>query len=418
MIKFMQKRSKFHRESAEIRVNASIDQVPLIMSPSGKSLKWTSGSRNGTQSVTGSVIMSPLRLPRPDDRVTNKASEENVVLQYSPLETLEIMNFCILQTMLYLAMDSHQLRQFMAQEMIDHLSSIMNVTNVLCPRPNVEVEEVVTSRSVGLYDSEPTLKTHNDFPVQKKKGIFASIFRSRKKESLPTSVREDIPLESLLKPSKPTQDLDNVVRSNQIPFKNYGPSRYGMSEASWRLLILTRRCLEDLVTILDIQIRFAEQYPIEDEPQVPTRDFTRDPGTPHGGRTMRPPLSPAENSPPERGNLASSYETPSNGPGIAEGGALSIDVGPDFGALPRSPGRSGGLSKFKRGGESPKLGRSAPKDKTPAPVLAGREANALSSSFQVKGAGAGAKPGLLPGRAFNPSIGKMRERKGLVRKTG
>ena len=83
--------------------------------------------------------------------------------------------------------------------------------------------------NVNVSDSNPQLKVKSETP-------FFSLFKSK---SSPSVAQPDIPKGAV----QPLPVMDDLVH---LLIPDYGPPQYGMSAASWSLLIMARRTAEEV----------------------------------------------------------------------------------------------------------------------------------------------------------------------------
>ena len=164
--------------------------------------------------------------------------DDNVCI--SALETQEILLFTIVTLLHSLCNDSAKIRELFCFELSDYWISIFNVICKLCPRPDVIVQsyganqpKVLRSPSkLNRQSSKVTReKSSKDFKLEKKKQ------RMAKKNKTDDDENSD------------DQDYGHKFYVSGIPLTSitdFGEPRYGMTVATWQLLVKSRLTIEVL----------------------------------------------------------------------------------------------------------------------------------------------------------------------------
>lgn len=142
-----------------------------------------------------------------------------------PLETNEILLFCGSNMIRTLAWESPKIREVLSGDLLPLLQQILTVMNIICPRTLPSTPPHPTSLQYGGS------------------GSFLNCFQSRKEESTSD--------EGSTNPLVGPRPLDDELFP-RIPISAYGPPSQlpGLSNSSWLLLVLSRRCIEETVNSL------------------------------------------------------------------------------------------------------------------------------------------------------------------------
>lgn len=147
-----------------------------------------------------------------------------------PLETNEILLFCGSNMIRTLAWESPKIREVLAGDLLPLLQQILTVMNIMCPRTVPSTPHHPTSLQYGASGSSSAPG-------------FLNCFQSRKEESATD--------EGSTNPLVGPRPLDDELFP-RISISAYGPPSQlpGLSNSSWLLLVLSRRCIEETVNSL------------------------------------------------------------------------------------------------------------------------------------------------------------------------
>lgn len=124
------------------------------------------------------------------------------------------------------------------------LQSIMSIFNLICPRPTekaitVMTQKVLLTEDAIVADRASISKT----TTEKKKGFVNKLINLLSSSSSAASK----PSESE-KPPPPKRSEDLIPKEplnmDALKVFDYGPPKFGLSEATWNLLILARKAVE------------------------------------------------------------------------------------------------------------------------------------------------------------------------------
>ena len=124
------------------------------------------------------------------------------------------------------------------------LVSIMSILNLICPRPS---EKVITDASQKTTDNDAMVadrpSSSSKKAEKKKKGFvnkLLNLFSSPPSDDSKSSDMEKLPLHKSRKEVK----LKAPVDMDALRLFDYGPPKFGLSEATWTLLIMARKAVE------------------------------------------------------------------------------------------------------------------------------------------------------------------------------
>lgn len=202
---------------------------------------------------------------------------------------------------LFLPISTFQIREVMRTDLVSYWRNIIGIFNILCPRPNQDEDSVVENHvsSSGKFSNStafafaapssptkrgavtPNLKRKNkdevveDIPGTKDSSAssskfvkkFFGMFSSTTKESSDepdkgNHKRPDKRIKSVKEAHDEVQDhtahIDqtneklNAVKIPSLYVFDYGKPKYGLSGASWTLLVLARMAIEDVILRLKL----------------------------------------------------------------------------------------------------------------------------------------------------------------------
>ena len=167
----------------------------------------------------------------PRGKISNKSASPRDVVCISALETQEILLFTIVHLLQSLCKDSSKIRELFRYELADYWLSIFNVVNKLCPRPDVIVQ------SYGA-DHPKVLRS----PSRLNKST-----KSTKKKSLSGKNPPRKPSGGPIDEKGEEPAYGHCVYVSGIPptsITDFGEAKYGMTKATWQLLIKSRLAVE------------------------------------------------------------------------------------------------------------------------------------------------------------------------------
>ena len=129
----------------------------------------------------------------------------------------------------------------------------MSIFNLICPRPTSNpVKPFTDTGAFQKANNVPQIKENpvDNKKVKKKKGFVGKLLSllSSKDEDNQSNINElhppSQPVQSQLPPRPNTKHIKEPLNVDNLKVSDYGPPRFGLSEATWTLLILSRKSVE------------------------------------------------------------------------------------------------------------------------------------------------------------------------------
>lgn len=192
-----------------------------------------------------------------------------------------------------LAYDSSKVRYFIRTEMEPQLYGIVHVFNLLVPRP--EQEALAEKAAAAALPSSPLRQPRPSSPIKdtklsskeqrlqklrgESKGLSPADPENGETKGQASPVKALVPnLDSTQakETPQPAIPLDNSFYP-PLSLSSYGPPRYAhLSQNSWELLVMSRRFIEDIVRLLDLNISFVNINTSTDDLYSETELLSRD----------------------------------------------------------------------------------------------------------------------------------------------
>jgi hypothetical protein len=268
-----------------------------------------------------------------------------MAFQLCEFETQECLLFYISSVIHTICLDSSKMRDTLGDNLSSYFTPILNVLNLLCPRPpRSKIEE--DNKDFGSSKSPIRAKggrNQQGFDlapaVPQSSGAFSGIIDalcspftrgsgvvvSSAPEVSRDQAANDALLTNLNSKNIAIEDIDPVLM--QCDLRVYGKPRYQMAPATWTLLLLTRRNIERVLDSLDLMIPL-DQVMLEAYADIKSFEYTPAKGVGAKGgdgasalkRLSKPPRTPSSTG------LGAGA-----GAGADEGQlSMSIDVGGGF----------------------------------------------------------------------------------------
>lgn len=167
---------------------------------------------------------------------------------------------------------SNQIRKCLGQDLSSYWLPIMQIFNTICPRPPLhedrgltvdskreETEKVLSNdnrTTSGIFSKKSSGQDPNiSQPNLQEKKSFLGFFRSKAPIDIPNEEiletdRSDIPIISKISANSGNnlrlKSESKMEDTCDLLLSDYGPPQYGMSFASWTLLVMARRYAEEV----------------------------------------------------------------------------------------------------------------------------------------------------------------------------
>jgi hypothetical protein len=151
--------------------------------------------------------------------------------------------------------DSAKVRGEMTSELGIFVSSIMGIFNLICPRPYCSDRDGSRASQESLESSNKVRKSLLTHSVNKSISFAEGILgRSLTYKSDPTSDEKVDKMRERLVPQEANTAKQHIAaqRHRVLRVHDYGKPKFGLSEASWALIVLARIAVEDVVRLLDL----------------------------------------------------------------------------------------------------------------------------------------------------------------------
>lgn len=129
----------------------------------------------------------------------------------------------------------------------------MQVMNLLCPRPKAS-----SARTAEAVD-KPNQPNHGRAPLPPAavppSGLIGGLMNQFRRKSKPDESKQDEDKSVTVEKNETpvTMNANTTKRRNRLSVIDYGPPQFGMSRATWTLVVLARRTVESIVLLLGLE---------------------------------------------------------------------------------------------------------------------------------------------------------------------
>ena len=125
------------------------------------------------------------------------------------------------------------------------LLSIMSIFNLICPRPTEKATTAMAQKATDDTIVADRPSSISKPTTERKKGFVNKLINMLSSSSSAASK----PSETTTEKSPPHQSREEVTLTEPLDMDalkvfDYGPPKFGLSEATWNLLILARKAVE------------------------------------------------------------------------------------------------------------------------------------------------------------------------------